>query len=88
MKPALSAEEWAEKSLTTFSDSDRVIASMPEDRHALAALCLYEQPFGFTQEDVKGLRWAATGSLLFGGALAELAERIEALLPPVAQEGA
>ena len=23
------------------------------DPHALAALCLYQQPFGFTQEDVK-----------------------------------
>lgn len=25
----------------------------PEDRHALAALCLYGQPFGFTREDVR-----------------------------------
>ena len=24
--------------------------------HALAALCLYQQPFGFSQEDVKALR--------------------------------
>ena len=27
----------------------------PSLRHALAALCLYGQPFGFTQEDVDAL---------------------------------
>lgn len=29
------------------------------DRHALAALCLYGQPFGFTQEDVRSLEMLA-----------------------------
>lgn len=35
-------------------DRDDVVAR----RHALAALCLYEQSFGFTQEDVELLRKA------------------------------
>jgi hypothetical protein len=32
---------------------------MHDDRHAVAALCLYQQPFGFTQEDVDALRGVA-----------------------------
>lgn len=55
-------------------------------RRAIAALCLHGQPFGFTQEDVKGLRNIAE-------AIAEdfeppdpfllsIANRIVALLPP------
>ncbi len=60
-----------------------------------AALCLHGQPFGFTREDVACLR-AASGAVIyrdaFSGELAgdsvesrkllDLADRIEALLPP------
>jgi len=30
--------------------------SKGKERHALAALCLYDQPFGFTREHVRALR--------------------------------
>ncbi len=53
----------------------------PEARHALAALSLYGQPFGFTREDVNLLRYAA-GVCIADRELNGLADRIEALLPP------
>lgn len=62
----------------------------PRDVHALAALCLHGQPFGFTWEDVEFLR--AEGQACIDGdlisdtttaaAFTSLADRIEALLPP------
>ena len=57
-------------------------------RHALAALCLYGKPFGFTPEDVELLRNAALDADAsdYRGADAaafdDLAARIAALLPP------
>jgi hypothetical protein len=66
-----------------------------EDRHGLAAIALYDQPFGFTQEDVRLLR--ETISPLWDTGVTEshrqqraredaayesLADRISALLPP------
>lgn len=62
----------------------------PALRHALAALCLYGQPFGFTREDVEGLSRRAENeedvSHMMGGrgasSLRSLATRIAALLPP------
>lgn len=52
-------------------------------RHALAALALHGQSFGFTWEDVDALRDAADSPDLTGGWLYEdLADRIAALLPP------
>ena len=53
-----------------------------EERHGLAALCLHNQPFGFTREDVEML---LEPSLSPEGQMEEredLARRIEALLPP------
>jgi hypothetical protein len=66
------------------------------ERHALAALCLKDQPYGFTREDVELLRaWAEdmrasaerndrpTGlSARYAVQIDNLAARIEALLPP------
>ena len=61
----------------------------PEQRHSLAALCLFEQPFGFTHADVaivrklfsaireKGIAWIEDAN-----AFRDLANRIAALLPP------
>ena len=57
-----------------YSDS---LSVRPERRHALAALALHGQPFGFTREDVD-LLWAANN----GRALDSLIARIAALLPP------
>lgn len=59
------------------------------DRHKLAALCLYQQPFGFTQEDVKLVRsscWSTPADPGCQNAAARcpmcsLASRISSLLP-------
>lgn len=58
MKPALTAEEWTEWRekgwLPTYSELGS------KYRHGCAALCLEEQPFGFTREDVEKLRAMAS----------------------------
>lgn len=70
----------------------------PPERHALAALCLYQQPFGFSQEDVRRLEKPHTDDCSMwwlsdypgaqtcncGGEqhLRALASRIQQLLPP------
>src|SRR5690606_30074156 len=51
-----------------------------QELHALAALALYGQRFGFTHEDVRSLRDLAEE--LVRDDLHDLADRIEALLPP------
>jgi hypothetical protein len=54
-----------------------------EDRHALAALALAGQPFGFTWEDVDAARYIAGDSPdKPSRILRSLADRIAALLPP------
>lgn len=106
MKPALTAEEWGKQhaerpALEVDWSGDRVVdignnawdtTSGHEggDRHAIAAACLYGQPFGFTWEDVRILRgWAETEAefdVSLGerpcDRMANLADRIAALLPP------
>lgn len=56
------------------------------DSHGLAALCLYDQPYGFTREDVVGLRAMAEAIADDFSPddpfLLSLANRIAALLPP------
>ena len=49
IEPALSAEEWAEEL------DPRRIKAFP-NRHRIAAVALYGQPFGFTAEDVVAIR--------------------------------
>ena len=56
-------------------------------RHALAALALYGQPYGFTWEDARLCRDIAAyladkGLLIGSGELSTVAARIAALLPP------
>lgn len=61
-----------------------------EQRHALAALALHGQPFGFTRDDVDELRvvqsWCSSqgdiDSPYMETWVRMLADRIEALLPP------
>ena len=86
IKPALTAEEWAEmaappiifgkyanrgENLLAWAEDDTHL-----DRHQLAAVALYGQPFGFTWDDVDRLR--TTNDPV----LRSLADRIAALLPP------
>lgn len=68
VKPALTAEEWAvggtnngEVAVTASPDvcvhgEGQSICVDADLRHALAALALHNQPFGFTREDVDLLR--------------------------------
>lgn len=60
------------------------------ERHAVAALCLYEHPFGFTQADVETLTIAMSAdeyrtgeeSLRVRNELPRIRAKIAALLPP------
>jgi hypothetical protein len=93
IKPALTEWEWrvaklaiAGKMVPTkqvpgydLVDSVR----RPEKKHAIAALCLHDQPFGFDWTDVDVLREAADSpDLPNGGYYESLADRIAYLLPP------
>lgn len=92
MKPALTVEEWADPDKFSYSNiaCRTVEVAGGWYGHAIAALCLHEQPFGFTREDVTLLREvAAEGDV--GGSRGDtemiagfesLIARIEALLPP------
>ena len=62
---------------------DRALVPPPA-RAALAALALADQPFGFTHDDVTAVRQAAatTPDGATAGVLGDLANRLEALLPP------
>ncbi len=108
IKPALTAEEWMECQRSKMRDYNKapmvhgqflVFAGMPQPisrLDAMAALCLHEQPFGFTHEDVEMLRRlfkqqmdmahhvVRNNKAMVSRAtrIDELADRIEALLPP------
>lgn len=60
----------------------RIAAESPEERHAMAAFCLDAQPFGFTRKDVLQLHELSKGKTPLALALRDIADRIEALLPP------
>lgn len=97
IKPALTPEEWevhGDQAMVTEHWCEMVLrgrkTTWEERTHALAALCLHGQSFGFTREgDVKllqGILWhlTATNQLTPEARrhLAHLTDRIEALLPP------
>lgn len=89
IEPALTAEEWAASpNFDNPEDFDRYGGT----RHALAALALNGQPFGFTHEEVELLRAAAESEAVgiddpverarAGADFNRLADKLEALLPP------
>ena len=97
MKPALTPEEWTWEDIdltwTEFFLHDGELVQHTEDckpmiisrRDAIAALCLHGQPFGFTREDVLQLKRTMCRCGHDAGenpTLRNLADRIEALLPP------
>ena len=106
IKPALTADEWEEiearrgdvvasedgRFVRVESFGESVLLDAEDDqRHALAALCLYQQPFGFTREDVQLLKERFANDHFFNLTPAEtalstrwrsLAARLAALLPP------
>ena len=103
VKPAMTPEEWAVardywgvpsvilgQVGSTLANGAFVSES---NRHALAALCLHEQEFGFTREDVNALQEAINGGydgmdmIFWVGEeivqrLQSLTSRISDLLPP------
>ena len=79
------------QALAAYLPEDHVLVmTRIERRISLAAICLKGQPFGFTREDVELLRSVERDSHDPASApyigdvsmLADLADRIEALLPP------
>ncbi len=102
MKPALTASEWDEVSRAQNGEYNMApmiyghVAALKgttipqlQRLDAVAALCLHNQPYGFTHEDVRTLRAAGEESEAFydgydanTARLRSLASRIAALLPP------
>ena len=97
---ALAALEW---SLLTFLTHDGCVPTIHpngtldldgcvvvgRERHAVAALALHDQPYGFTGDDVDAIRTAAQydpGMGQLSMRLESLADKIEALLPPRAMK--
>lgn len=78
--------EWRQKSSEKYKDDpDEPMAKWPlvdYDRHALAALALHGQTFGFTREDVEALRSLSADLHPNNEPFYSLADRIAALLPP------
>ncbi|HUT56641.1 MAG TPA: hypothetical protein VNA25_02075 [Phycisphaerae bacterium] len=101
MKPALTDQEWADARVALGGfpvlDGDEPVG-VTLDPHGVAALCLFGQEFGFTEEDVRDERQAYHDAVVLareggneGLCLAciaraarhfDRANRIEALLPP------
>ena len=91
MKAALTAEEWAKASLGNGDFRLGWDDQGTADRHAVAAVCLHAQPFGFTREMAEAIRELVQrlgnvdpdlGHVFMVGEALEAADRIEALLPP------
>ena len=80
--------------VTLMSRAHERVEAPPPARHALAALALYRQPYGFTHDDARALRQAADvlGPAPPGAGgpaapetaerLRDIAARLTALLPP------
>ena len=92
VKLALTAEEWKFEIGKRYFE---ITLANPKIAHKTAAMNLYEQPFGFTREDVKVLRDLADHNHMLGyddrrrvmgNVFEDLASRIEALLPPEEDE--
>lgn len=95
IKPAMTPEEWAAHSdegpVDGYIDWDAGVVDVnnhyvqePERfRHALAALALHGQPFGFTWADVDLLMRVSDSDDFWGDRrYDDLADRIASLLPP------
>lgn len=95
IKPALTPDEWAGRAIQSgrgrarIADGGALEAEGELDasrRHALAALALHGQPFGFTWKDVDLIRSTVLADDFHSPddwfVLQRLADRIAALLPP------
>lgn len=102
ISPALTPQEWRESQATVrgplddiMTDDDGYIRPLKPDRlHAIAAVALYGQPFGFTREELDALRQHVTSCGEYGYACyctvvdherqQSALAKIAALLPPEA----
>ena len=97
MKPALTREEWERVKRGSVDEwgvdrgwIEHVMYTDKNGEHKAAAMLLHNQPFGFTREDVEWCRKAFSALLTVGSksivvipsGVLNLANRIEALLPP------
>ena len=100
IQPALTEAEWDAKGvdridlwasvsdeiLVTRTPGDRSTLAADADRHALAALALYGQPFGFDRSDLWYLRQLQDEGIVRMGEMRDwltgFATRVAALLPP------
>lgn len=85
--PALTAAQWEEARQYTHDfagGGGADIVGVAFGRHALAAVALDGQPFGFNRGDVRMLR--NHGERIKHQPMIDLAARIEALLPPLDKE--
>ncbi len=80
IEPAMDTEQWAEY-LDPANDWAHIMYKEYSD-HSAAAVGLYDQPFGFTHEDVAFLRNQDDPNEYVQEGLHDPADRIEALLPP------
>lgn len=93
--PAMAPDGWAKLQDTKTCESEiyegKLLANnvVVENRHAVAALALHGQPFGFTWDHVIALEYAIEASDQYIGHdvpshddLVSLKDRIAALLPP------
>lgn len=98
VKPALTAEEWPRgPGVFGWDDGSVFIAYRDEQPsverpHAVAAVLLHGQPYGFTREDVEQLRKLAIRDSRTYGPPEDhfgwrIAARIAALLPPEPTDG-
>lgn len=86
IKPALSAEDWVVYGPKVYPDILESLA-FQDDYHAVAALALHNQPFGFTQDEVSDLvdllglvDWESIEGLR--NSLTSVLTKVRALLPP------
>lgn len=72
------------RNVRLMSDENERTTVPPSQRHGLAALCLYGQPFGFTRDDLDTLRGLEELTFCegYGPETRSLIARIAALLPP------
>lgn len=96
MKPAMTEKEWATwEADTPYAQVFTANRGNPEERHAVAALCLHGQEFGFTSLSAYAIRRLADHARKTAAKVGPLhglwdsifqaeedANRIEALLPP------
>ena len=89
VKNALTGEDWAEVMASDYPAHEHIYGHPTDDPYRMAALCLHDQPFGFTREMVDAVRvldslnamkWDEVKALWV--LVRQMTDHVEALLPP------